>query len=172
MQARRTAVVFGIYGHPTAAGLTYFAVRAPASRPGKAPVSPRPTRSRFAHPQRGMGLVGQVFDKPTLRQLVDISPSATFATQLLAAPTFGKRANRALSMRRGQICHRPKTATDQTPPASAPNSKRKGPFPNTVASEIIIHLLASSDGDQFNPLEKRHARIQGASPVIMGGRRN
>ena len=62
--------VFGIYGHPNAAELTYYGLYAlAASRARRAPASSPPMASSFTR-IKGMGLVSQIFNGDVLHDLV------------------------------------------------------------------------------------------------------
>src|SRR5712671_5091663 len=131
--------LFGIYGHPNAADLTYYGLYVLQHR-GQESAGITASDGIDLRTYKGMGLVGQVFDKNILRSLpgplaIGHNGNLTNASRL-----------RAELEEQGSI------------------------FQTTVDSEIILHLLARpSSDDRAHSLEAVMRKIQGAySLVIMG----
>lgn len=169
MRPRHYCGVFGIYGHPNAAELTYFGMYALQHR-GQESAGITASDGIDLRTHKGMGLVGQVFDKPTLRSLGGhlaighVRYSTTGSSHIRNAQPL------VVDCARGQIAIGHNGNLTNAARLRAELEAQGSIFQTTVDSEIILHLLAQpSDGDRVQSLENVMRRIQGAySLVIMG----
>ena len=161
--------VFGIYGHPNAAELTYYGLYALQHR-GQESAGITASDGIDLRTYKGMGLVGQVFDKNVLRSCPATLPSAMSGTRPAAART-SKTPSRSSSIAPAARSPLGTTAISPMPRGFAPNSKNKARFfrrPWTARS-FSICWRGPSDEDRAHSLEAVMRKIQGAySLVIMG----
>ena len=117
--------VFGIYGHPEAANITYLGLHALQHRGQEsAGIVTSDGEQLYAH--RAMGLVQDAFTPGAARaSCPGASPSATSATPPPAARTSRTRS-RSRSTTRAARSRSATTATSRTPTSSAPSSRRAG----------------------------------------------
>jgi len=169
MRPRHYCGLFGIYGHPNAAELTYYGLYALQHR-GQESAGITASDGVDLRTYKGMGLVGQVFDKGILRSLPGhlaighVRYSTTGSTNLKNAQPL------VVDCARGQIAIGHNGNLTNAVRLRAELEEQGSIFQTTVDSEIILHLLARpSDEDRAHSLEAVMRRIQGAySLVIMG----
>jgi len=164
--------VFGVFGHPDAATLTYFGLYALQHRGQESAgiVTTNGPKNKFkAH--RGMGLVSQVFTEPTLRELSGnravghVRYSTTGSSNLVNAQPL------VVDCARGQlaVAHNGNLVNAGILREELENDGAI--FQTTSDTEIILHLMAKPEGRNRgdNSLIQALTRIQGAfSLVIMG----
>ncbi len=161
--------LFGIYGHPNAAELTYYGLYALQHR-GQESAGITASDGIDLRTYKSMGLVGQVFDKNILRSLPGplaighVRYSTTGSTNLKNAQPL------VVDCARGQIAIGHNGNLTNAARLRAELEEQGSIFQTTVDSEIILHLLARpSDQDRAHSLEAVMRKIQGAySLVIMG----
>ena len=161
--------LFGIYGHPNAAELTYYGMYALQHR-GQESAGITASDGIDLRTYKGMGLVGQVFDKSILRSLTGhlaighVRYSTTGSSNLKNAQPL------VVDCARGQIAIGHNGNLTNAVRLRAELEEQGSIFQTTVDSEIILHLLARpSDQDRAHSLEAVMRKIQGAySLVIMG----
>ena len=161
--------LFGIYGHPNAAELTYYGLYALQHR-GQESAGITASDGVDLRTYKGMGLVGQVFDKGILRSLPGhlaighVRYSTTGSSNLKNAQPL------VVDCARGQIAIGHNGNLTNAVRLRAELEEQGSIFQTSVDSEIILHLLARpSDEDRAHSLEAVMRRIQGAySLVIMG----
>ncbi|HUJ11111.1 MAG TPA: amidophosphoribosyltransferase [Verrucomicrobiae bacterium] len=161
--------LFGIYGHPNAAELTYYGLYALQHR-GQESAGITASDGVDLRTYKGMGLVGQVFDKNILRSLPGrlaighVRYSTTGSTNLKNAQPL------VVDCARGQIAIGHNGNLTNAARLRSELEDRGSIFQTTVDSEIILHLLARPDEeDRVHSLEAVMRKIQGAySLVIMG----
>jgi len=161
--------LFGIYGHPNAAELTYYGLYALQHR-GQESAGITASDGVDLRTYKGMGLVGQVFDKNILRSLPGhlaighVRYSTTGSSNIKnAQPLVVDCACGQIAIgHNGNLTNAARLRTELESHGSI--------FQTTVDSEIILHLLAQpTAGDQMQTLENVMRKIQGAySLVIMG----
>ena len=161
--------IFGVYGHPNAADLAYYGLYALQHR-GQESAGITASDGIDLRTHKGMGLVGQVFDKNILRSL-----SGHLAIGHVRYSTTGSSNIRnaqplVVDCARGQIAIGHNGNLTNAARLRAELEEKGSIFQTTVDSEIILHLLAQpSDGDRAHSIEEVMRRIQGAySLVIMG----
>jgi amidophosphoribosyltransferase len=161
--------LFGIYGHPNAADLTYYGLYALQHR-GQESAGITASDGIDLRTYKGMGLVGQVFDKGILRSLPGhlaighVRYSTTGSTNLKNAQPL------VVDCARGQIAIGHNGNLTNAARLRGELEDQGSIFQTTVDSEIILHLLARpNDQDRVHSLEAVMRKIQGAySLVIMG----
>jgi amidophosphoribosyltransferase len=161
--------LFGIYGHPNAADLTYYGLYALQHR-GQESAGITASDGVDLRTFKGMGLVGQVFDKNILRSL----PGHLAIGHVRYSTTGSSNVKNAqplvVDCARGQIAIGHNGNLTNASRLRAELEEQGSIFQTTVDSEIILHLLARpSNDDRAHSLETVMRRIQGAySLVIMG----
>ncbi len=161
--------LFGVYGHPNAAELNYYGLYALQHR-GQESAGITASDGVDMRTYKGMGLVGQVFDKNILRSLPGhlaighVRYSTTGSSNLRNAQPL------VVDCARGQIAIGHNGNLTNAARLREELEAQGSIFQTTVDSEIILHLLARpSDGDRLHSLEAVMRKIQGAySLVIMG----
>lgn len=168
-QPRHYCGLFGIYGHPNAADLTYYGLYALQHR-GQESAGITASDGMDLRTHKGMGLVGQVFDKNVLRSL----PGHLAIGHVRYSTTGGSHIKNAqplvVDCARGQIAIGHNGNLTNANRLRAELEDHGSIFQTSCDSEIILHLLAKPfNGDRVHSLEDVMRRIQGAySLVIMG----
>jgi amidophosphoribosyltransferase len=161
--------LFGIYGHPNGAELTYYGLYALQHR-GQESAGITTSDGIELRTYKGMGLVGQVFGKNILRSLPGslaighVRYSTTGSSDLRNAQPL------VVDCARGQIAIGHNGNLTNAARLRAELEAKGSIFQTSVDSEIILHLLAQpGDGDRVQSVEAVMRKIQGAySLVIMG----
>src|SRR2546425_1252056 len=159
--------VFGVYGHPNAAELTYYGLYALQHR-GQESAGIVTCDGRQFRKHVGMGLVSQIFDSEKLHALVGSMAightrySTTGSSQLINAQPM------TVNSAKGQIAiaHNG-NLTNAAELRDALESKGL-PFQTTVDSEIILMLMAQPTvGGKENNLVQTVRRIEGAYSLVI-----
>src|SRR5207237_1167934 len=154
--------VFGVYGHPNAAELTYYGLYALQHR-GQESAGIVTSDGKQFHTHRGMGLVSQVFKGDILHDMVgQISVghtrySTTGSSHLRNAQPL------PVDCARGQIAIAHNGNLTNAAQLREELEARGSIFSTTVDSEIILHLMAQPclNGARNNLIETVR-RIEGA----------
>jgi amidophosphoribosyltransferase len=159
--------VFGIYGHPNAAELTYYGLYALQHR-GQESAGIVTSDGKQFHAHKGMGLVSQVFTGETLHDLVgQISVghtrySTTGSSHLRNAQPL------TVDCARGQIAIAHNGNLTNAAHLREELESRGSIFQTTVDSEIILHLMAQPRvNGENNPLIQAIRRIEGAYSLVI-----
>ena len=153
--------VFGVYGHPNAAELTYYGLYALQHRGQESAGIVTCADGQF-RVHKGMGLVSQVFKGKTLESLK--GSVAVGHTRYSTTGSSHHRNSQPLTVdcSKGQIAiaHN----GNLTNAAQLRDELELGGsiFQTTVDSEIILHLMARPSNGSDNNLVKSLQRIQGA----------
>jgi amidophosphoribosyltransferase len=168
-QPRHYCGLFGIYGHPGAAELTYYGLLAQQHR-GQESAGITASDGLKLRTYKGMGLVGQVFDKNTLRSLPGhraighVRYSTTGSSNVRnAQPLVVDSGHCQIAIaHNGNLTNAGRLRAELEAQGSI--------FQTTVDSEIILQFLARhGSDDRAHSMESVMQRIQGAySLVIMG----
>jgi amidophosphoribosyltransferase len=159
--------VFGIYGHPNAAELTYYGLYALQHR-GQESAGIVTSDGKQFREHKGMGLVPQIFDGKILHELVGHTAightrySTTGSSQLRnAQPLTG-------NCQRGQIAVAHNGNLTNATALRDELESRGIMFQTTVDSEVILNLLAQplTDG-QDNNLVNTIRRLEGAYSLVI-----
>jgi len=154
--------VFGVYGHPNAAELTYYGLYALQHRGQESAGIVTSDGTQF-YERKGMGLVSQVFSGDILHEMVGniaighTRYSTTGSSHLRnAQPLTGNTARGRLAVAHNGNLTNAEVLRDEL-------EDRGAIFQTTVDSEIILHLLAqpSSNGSGNNLIQSIR-RIEGA----------
>lgn len=159
--------VFGIYGHPNAAELTYYGLFALQHR-GQESAGIVTCDGRHFYKHVGMGLVSQVFTGNVLHDLVGhigighTRYSTTGSSKLLNAQPL------TADCARGQIAVAHNGNLTNAAALREELEARGSIFQTTVDSEIIVHLLAQpSMGHGNHHLINAIRRLEGAYSLVL-----
>ena len=153
--------VFGIYGHPNAAELTYYGLYALQHR-GQESAGIVTCDGKQFHTHKGMGLVSQVFSGDILHDMV-----GTMAVGHTRYSTTGSSHLRnaqplTVDCARGQIAIAHNGNLTNAAKLRDELEDRGSIFQTTVDSEIILHLMAQpSLNGHGNNLLQTIRRIEG-----------
>jgi amidophosphoribosyltransferase len=159
--------VFGVYGHPNAAELTYYGLFALQHR-GQESAGIVTSDGKTFREHKGMGLVGQIFDGDVLHRLV-----GNMAVGHTRYSTTGSSHIRNAQPLTG-TCHRGQIAIAHNGNLTNAVQVRDEleasglMFQTTVDSEIILNLLAQPTlGGNENNLVETVRRIEGAYSLVI-----
>src|SRR5436305_10851917 len=160
--------VFGIYGHPNAAELTYYGLYALQHR-GQESAGIVASDGKQFRTHRGMGVVSQIFSGNVLHNLV--------GTLAIGHPRYS--TTRSSHLRNAQPltvdCARGQIAIAHNGNLTNANQLREelesrgSIFQTTVDSEIILHLMAQPgrNGQSGHNLIQSLRRIEGAYSLVI-----
>jgi amidophosphoribosyltransferase len=159
--------VFGVYGHPNAAELTYYGLYALQHR-GQESAGIVTSDGRQFRVHKGMGLVPQVFTGEILHGLIGKMAvghtrySTTGSSHLLNAQPL------TVDCARGQIAIAHNGNLTNAGQLREELESRGSIFQTTVDSEIILHLMAQPDFNGCaNSLVHTLRRIEGAYSLVI-----
>ncbi len=159
--------VFGVYGHPNAAELTYYGLYALQHR-GQESAGIVTSDGKQFHAHKGMGLVSQVFKGSILHDMV--GPIAVGHTRYSTTGSSHLRNAQPITVdcARGQIAIAHNGNLTNAAKLRNELEARGSIFQTTVDSEIILHLMAqpSLNGHGNNLLESIR-RIEGAFSLVI-----
>jgi amidophosphoribosyltransferase len=167
MHPKHYCGVFGIYGHPNAAELTYYGLYALQHR-GQESAGIVSSDGKQFRVHKGMGVVSQIFNGDVLHNLV-----GTMAVGHTRYSTTGSSHIRnaqplTVDCARGQIAIAHNGNLTNAAPLREELENRGAIFQTTVDSEVILHLMAqpSLNGHGNNLLESIR-RIEGAFSLVI-----
>jgi amidophosphoribosyltransferase len=159
--------VFGVYGHPNAAELSYYGLYALQHR-GQESAGIVVSDGKQFRVHKGMGLVSQVFNGDVLHNLVGqiavghTRYSTTGSSQLLNAQPL------TVDCARGQIAIAHNGNLTNASRLRDELEAKGSIFATTVDSEIILHLMAQpSLNGHKNDLVQTLRKIEGAYSVVI-----
>ncbi len=159
--------VFGIFGHPNAAELTYYGLYALQHR-GQESAGIVTSDGKNFRTHRGMGLVSQIFNGDVLHELVGnigvghTRYSTTGSSQLKNAQPL------TVDCARGQIAIAHNGNLTNAARLRDELEARGSIFQTTVDSEIILHLLAQPDTNgSKNSFVHALRQLEGAYSLVM-----
>lgn len=150
--------VFGIYGHPQAAELTYYGLYALQHR-GQESAGIVSCKGRKFFDRRDMGLVSQVFKPEDLTRLEGDKALGHTRYSTTGASLAGNEQPIIVDCNRGKIAVAHNGNLTNTARLRNELEAKGSIFQTTVDSEIILHLLAQR---QRNSLVETIRRIEGA----------
>ena len=159
--------VFGIYGHPNAAELTYYGLYALQHR-GQESAGIVACDGKQFRAYRGMGLVSQIFDGEKLHALVGEMAVGHTRYSTSGSSSISNAQPLTVNCSKGQIAiaHNG-NLTNAAELRDALESKGL-PFQTTSDSEIILMLLAQPTvGGKENNLVQTVRRIEGAYSLVI-----
>ena len=159
--------VFGIFGHPNAAELTYYGLYALQHR-GQESAGIVTSDGKLFHAHKGMGLVSQVFKGDILHDMVGriavghTRYSTTGSSQLKNAQPL------TVDCARGQIAIAHNGNLTNAAKLRDELESQGSIFQTTVDSEIILHLMAqpAKNGSRNNLVETIR-KIEGAYSLVI-----
>jgi amidophosphoribosyltransferase len=159
--------VFGIYGHPNAAELTYYGLYALQHR-GQESAGIATSDGKQFRIHKGMGLVSQIFNGNVLHDLIGSMAightrySTTGSSHLLNAQPL------TVDCARGQIAIAHNGNLTNAAQLRADLEAKGSIFQTTVDSEIILHLMAQPklNGSE-NTLVQTMRSIEGAYSLVI-----
>ena len=159
--------VFGVYGHPNAAELTYYGLYALQHR-GQESAGIVTSDGKLFHSHKGMGLVSQVFKGDVLHGLVGniaighTRYSTTGSSQLKNAQPL------IVDCARGQIAIAHNGNLTNAAKLRDELEAKGSIFQTTVDSEIILHLMAQPPKNgHSNTLVETIRKIEGAYSLVI-----
>jgi amidophosphoribosyltransferase len=159
--------VFGVYGHPNAAELTYYGLYALQHR-GQESAGIVTSDGKEFHAHKGMGLVSQVFRGDILHDM--IGEIAVGHTRYSTTGSSHLRNAQPLTVdcARGQIAIAHNGNLTNAGKLRDELEARGSIFQTTVDSEIILHLMnqPNLNGDRNN-LVQTIRRIEGAYSLVV-----
>jgi amidophosphoribosyltransferase len=160
--------VFGIYGHPNAAELTYYGLYQLQHR-GQESAGIVSTDGRQFYVHRGMGLVPNIFNGEVLHTLV--GPSAIGHTRYSTTGSSNLVNAQPLTVDcgKGKIAIGHNGNLTNAAGLREELESRGSIFQTTVDSEIIVHLLAlpAGSGGHESTLINAVRRIEGAYSLVI-----
>src|SRR3954471_186246 len=159
--------VFGIYGHPNAAELTYYGLYALQHR-GQESAGIVTSDGKQFRTHKGMGLVSQIFGGNILHNLVGSMAVGHTRYSTTGSSHLSNAQPLTVDCARGQIAIAHNGNLTNASQLRDELEARGSIFQTTVDSEIILHLMAQPgiNGDGNNLL---HAvrRIEGAYSLVI-----
>jgi amidophosphoribosyltransferase len=159
--------VFGVYGHPNAAELTYYGLYALQHR-GQESAGIVTSDGKQFHAHKGMGLVSQVFKGDVLHEMTGkialghTRYSTTGSSQLKNAQPL------IVDCARGQIAIAHNGNLTNASKLRDELEAKGSIFQTTVDSEIILHLMAQpSKNGHNNTLVETIRKIEGAFSLVI-----
>src|SRR6266567_2324096 len=159
--------VFGVFGHPNAAELTYYGLYALQHR-GQESAGIVTSDGKQFHTHRGMGLVSQIFNGEVLHELVGniavghTRYSTTGSSQLKNAQPL------TVDCARGQIAIAHNGNLTNAAKLRDELEAKGSIFQTTVDSEIILHLMAQPGRNGHNnTLVETIRKIEGAYSLVI-----
>jgi len=159
--------VFGVYGHPNAAELTYYGLYA-LQHPGQESAGIVTSDGRQFRTHKGMGLVSQIFNGEVLHDLV--GSMAVGHTRYSTTGSSHLRNAQPLTADcvRGQIAVAHNGNLTNAAQLRDELEAKGSMFQTTVDSEIILNLMAQPTLNGYdNYLLQAVHRLEGAYSVVM-----
>ena len=159
--------VFGIFGHPNAAELTYCGLYALQHR-GQESAGIVTSDGRQFRAHRGMGLVPQVFNGPLLHELVGHMAIGHTRYSTTGESHLRNAQPLTVDCARGQLAVAHNGNLTNALQLREELEARGSIFQTTVDSETILHLMArpGQDGSE-NVLTQTLRRIEGAYSLVI-----
>jgi len=163
--------VFGVYGHPNAAELTYYGLYALQHRGQESAgiVTAREEGSPFRI-RRGMGLVGQVFSEQDLKDLTGTRAIGHVRYSTTGASTIKNAQPITVETRRGQVAIAHNGNLVNAGRLRAELEADGSIFQTTTDSEIILHLISRPNpAIGGGALAQALSRVHGAYSLVLMG---
>jgi amidophosphoribosyltransferase len=159
--------VFGIYGHPNAAELTYYGLYALQHR-GQESAGIVTSDGRDFHAHKGMGLVSQIFKGNTLQDLTGSMAVGHTRYSTTGSSHLKNAQPLTVDCACGQIAIAHNGNLTNAAQLREELEARGSIFQTTVDSEIILHLMAQPCANgQRNNLIDSVRRIEGAYSLVI-----
>jgi len=162
--------VFGVYGHPKAAELSYYGLYALQHR-GQESAGIVSSDGKQFHEHKGMGLVPQVFKGKVLDDLIGEMAIGHTRYSTTGSSNIGNAQPLTVDCFRGQIAIAHNGNLTNASGLREELEERGSIFQTTVDSEIVLHWLAQPTSNGENTLVSTIRKLQGAySLLIMTGK--
>ncbi|HSH94465.1 MAG TPA: amidophosphoribosyltransferase [Roseimicrobium sp.] len=159
--------VFGIYGHPNAAELTYYGLYALQHR-GQESAGIVTSDGRQFYKHHGMGLVPQIFTGSVLHELVGSMAVGHTRYSTTGSSHIRNAQPLTVDCKRGQIAVAHNGNLTNASMLREELEGRGSIFQTSVDSEIILHLMAQPTlGGNQNNLIETVRRIEGAYSLVI-----
>jgi amidophosphoribosyltransferase len=158
--------VFGVYGHPNAAELTYYGLYGLQHR-GQESAGIVACDGKQFRIHKGMGLVSQVFKGRVLHDLVGKMAVGHTRYSTMGSSHLRNAQPLTVDCARGQIAIAHNGNLTNAVALREELEERGSIFQTTVDSEIILHLLAQPTADGENNLVQALRRIEGAYSLVV-----
>jgi len=159
--------VFGIYGHPNAAELTYYGLYALQHR-GQESAGIVTSDGRQFHKHKGMGLVSQIFRGNILHDLAGSIAIGHTRYSTTGSSLLRNAQPLDVDCARGQIAIAHNGNLTNAAQLRDELESKGSIFQTTVDSEIILHLMAQpSENGHGNNLIQAIRRIEGAYSLVI-----
>ncbi|HEU6447634.1 MAG TPA: amidophosphoribosyltransferase [Verrucomicrobiae bacterium] len=159
--------VFGIFGHPNAAELTYYGLYALQHR-GQESAGIVTSDGRVFRQHKGMGLVSQIFNGEVLHDLVGNIAIGHTRYSTTGSSHLKNAQPLTVDCARGQIAIAHNGNLTNAAQLRDELERRGSIFQTTVDSEIILHLLAQPDANgSKNPFVHTLRKIEGAYSLVI-----
>ena len=159
--------VFGIYGHPNAAELTYYGLYALQHRGQESAGIVTCDQQKF-HTHRGMGLVSQIFDADVLPKLVGSMSVGHTRYSTTGSSNITNAQPLTVDCAKGKIAIAHNGNLTNASQLREQLEAKGSIFQTTVDSEIILHLMAQpSLNGHANNLIDTMRRIEGAFSLVI-----
>ena len=159
--------VFGIYGHPNSAELTYYGLYALQHR-GQESAGIVSSDGREFRIHKGMGLVSQIFTGDTLQHLPGTAAVGHTRYSTTGSSHLRNAQPLTVDCARGQIAIAHNGNLTNAARLREELEAKGSIFQTTVDSEIILHLLAQPTGaNLLESLTHTLHRIEGAYSLVL-----
>jgi amidophosphoribosyltransferase len=158
--------IFGVYGHPNAAELTYYGLFALQHRGQESAGIVACDGNQF-RVHRGMGLVSQVFDGHTLHNLVGTMAVGHTRYSTTGASHLRNAQPLTVDCARGQIAIAHNGNLTNAAQLRDELESRGSIFQTTVDSEIILHMMAQPSFGGQESLVQAIRRAEGAYSLVI-----
>ena len=158
--------VFGVYGHPNAAELSYYGLYALQHR-GQESAGIVSSDGKQFHEHKGMGLVPQVFKGKVLHELVGEMAIGHTRYSTTGSSNIGNAQPLTVDCFRGQIAIAHNGNLTNASGLREELEERGSIFQTTVDSEIVLHWLAQPTSTGENTLVSTIRKLQGAYSLLI-----
>jgi len=158
--------VFGIYGHPNAAELTYYGLYALQHR-GQESAGIVACDGQQFRMHKGMGLVSQVFKGKVLHELVGKMALGHTRYSTTGSSNIGNAQPLTVDCAKGQIAIAHNGNLTNAAALREELEERGSIFQTTVDSEIILHWLAQPSNNGEHNLISTIRKVEGAYSLVI-----
>ena len=158
--------VFGIYGHPSAAELTYYGLYALQHRGQESAGIVACDGQQFRR-HKGMGLVSQVFKGKVLHELVGKMAVGHTRYSTTGSSNIGNAQPLTVDCAKGQIAIAHNGNLTNAAALREELEERGSIFQTTVDSEIILHWLAQPSNNGEHNLISTIRKVEGAYSLVI-----
>ena len=158
--------VFGVYGHPNAAELTYYGLYALQHR-GQESAGIVSCDGTHFFQHKGMGLVPQIFKGKELHELVGEMAIGHTRYSTTGSSNIGNAQPLTVDCSRGQIAIAHNGNLTNASALRLELEERGSIFQTTVDSEIVLHWLAQPTQNGENTLVSTIRKLEGAFSLLI-----